>query len=64
MSIPTKTIQLPSGESLSAEEIVTGFLLLARDLAPFPVITQQDAHLACLMMISEVMSFNETEDLI
>ncbi len=61
---PNITLQLPSGESLTSEEILTGILLLARHEAPFPVITAADAHLALLMLVPAVLEFNNDSEII
>lgn len=61
---PNITLQLPSGESLTAEEILTGLLLLARHEAPFPVITAADAHLALLMLIPAILEHNNDHEVI
>ena len=60
----TQTIFLRSGESLTLEEVLEAFLLLARAEATFPLLTQHDVHLALLMLMPEVLEHNETEEIV
>lgn len=61
---PDIEIQLPSGESLTAEEIVTGFLLLARHESATPVVTSTDALLSVLQLLPAVWEFNDAAAII
>lgn len=60
----TEHIQLPSGESLDTEEIIQGFLLLARNEAPFPVVTRADIYLAISLLIPAIIEYNDDNELL
>ena len=59
-----QNIILRSGEALTREEVMEAFLLLARAEAQFPFLTQHDIHLGCLMLIPDLLDFNEQEDVV
>lgn len=63
MTHPT-AIFLSSGEFLLREEILEGFLLLARHEAEFPIVTQSDARLAVMMLTLETLEHNDEHDVI
>lgn len=52
---------LPSGESLTREEILRAFILLAEAEASFPMLSTQDEHLACLLMMPAVLEQKERD---
>lgn len=58
------TLVLPSGESITQEEVLQGMLLLARHLTSYPVVTKQDAHLAILMLVPVALEFNDEHEII
>lgn len=64
MTILTTSVMLPSGESLTTEQVLAAFLLLARAEAGFPFIGEKDVHLGCLMLIPSLLEFNEEEELV
>ena len=49
--MPVNQIILPSGESMTREEVLRAFLLLAKAEASFPALSRQDTHLACLLLL-------------
>ena len=60
----TQNIILRSGESLTWEEVLEAFLLLARAEAHFPILSAHDAHLGCLMLIPDLLDYNEQEQIV
>ena len=54
-------IILASGESLTRVEVLRAFLLLAGAEASFPLLTRQDTHLACLLLLPEVLEQAELD---
>jgi hypothetical protein len=58
----THQIILETGESLTAVEVLHAFLLLAKAEASFPCLTQQDVHLACLLMLPKALELAEQEE--
>lgn len=64
MSLLTQSVLLPSGESLTAADVLAAFLLLARAEAGFPFLGEKDVHLACLMLIPHLLEFNEEEGIV
>lgn len=52
---------LPSGESLTREEILRAFILLAEAEASFPMLSAKDEHLACLLMMPDVLEQKERD---
>lgn len=54
-------IILSSGESLSRVEVLRAFLLLAGAEASFPLLSSQDTHLACLLLLPEVLEQAELD---
>ena len=64
MTIQTTHVILASGESLTAEEVMQAFLLLARAEAGFPFIGERDVHLASLMLIPELLAYNNEEEIV
>lgn len=57
-------IILRSGDSLTEAEIVEAYLLLARAKASFPLLSRHDTHLACLMLMPDVLDFNDEEQIV
>ena len=57
-------IILSSGEALSPEEIMEGFLLLARAEASHPLLSAQDRQIACFMLVLAAIEFNSEEQII
>lgn len=60
----TQRVLLPSGESLTTEEVITAFLLLAREEADFPFLGPKDVQLACLMLIPKILEINDEEEIV
>ena len=60
--MPVKQIILASGESMTREEVLRAFLMLARSEASFPTLTQQDVHLACLLLLPCVLEQAELDN--
>lgn len=59
----TDEIILPSGESLTSEEILTGFVLLARDSFPGPILGPSDLRHAVVLLMLEALDFAELRGL-
>lgn len=57
-------VLLPSGETLTDDEVIHGFLLLARNQAPFPILSTQDAQLACMLLMLVCLGVNAEEGVI
>lgn len=62
--IQATQVLLPSGESISAEEILTGLLLLAQAEAAFPIMQAQDVHLAVLLLVPQILEYNNEHEII
>ena len=54
-------IILSSGESLTRVEVLRAFLLLAGAEASFPLLSSQDTHLACLLLLPKVLEQAELD---
>jgi|GEM_PF-5134050 len=57
-------IFLSSGESLTPDEIMEGFLLLARNEAMFPMLSEQDRQIACITLVLETLAYNDEKQII
>ena len=57
-------IILRSGDSLTEAEIMEAYLLLARSKASFPLLSQHDTHLACLMLMPDLLEYNDEEGVV
>lgn len=55
---------LSSGESLTPAEIMEGFLLLARNEVPYPLLGEQDRQIACFTLILNTLVYNEEKKII
>ena len=60
----TSQVQLPEGEALTSDEILTGFLLLARAECPFPVVTSSDALVAVVLLMQTALEYNDERSVI
>jgi hypothetical protein len=56
---PNLTLILPSGESLTAEEILEGFALLAEHEASFPLLSRDDRLKAAIALAFEAVDMEE-----
>lgn len=57
-------IFLSSGESLTPDEIMEGFLLLARNEAQYPLLSEQDRQIACFTLVLNTLAYNEENRII
>lgn len=57
-------IILNSGNEVTDNEVMEGALLLVRERAGFPLITNDDRRLAIIMFLFALMDFNDESEVI
>lgn len=57
----TAEIILSSGEYIRREDVLRNFMALAEAEASFPLLCSQDYHLACLLLLPDVLEQAEND---
>jgi hypothetical protein len=56
------TLILPSGESITAAEVLEGFALLAKHEATFPLLSRDDKLKAAIALAFEAVDYEEAKE--